>query len=86
MPGAWTTLRHAHGGEPQVVKVYHTTKVLGTQPQEAPGSLWVEKNTLCVATGQGVLSIDVLQVAGKKRMLARDFINGYKNIDGAMFE
>ena len=86
VPGAWTTLRHAHGGEPQVVKVYHTTKVLGTQPQEAPGSLWVEKNTLCVATGQGVLSIDVLQVAGKKRMQARDFINGYKNIDGAMLE
>ena len=86
VPGAWTTLRHAHGGEPQVVKVYHTTKVIGAQPQEAPGSLWVEKNTLCVATGQGVLSIDILQVAGKKRMQARDFINGYKNIDGAMLE
>ena len=68
VPGAWTTLRHMDGSEPQVVKIYHTTKVNDVADGECPGRLWVEKNKLYVATGEGVLSIDELQLAGKKRM------------------
>ena len=35
---------------------------------------------LLVATGDGMLRVDVLQMAGKKRMEARDFLNGFKNV------
>ncbi|MBO4658875.1 MAG: methionyl-tRNA formyltransferase [Prevotella sp.] len=84
VPGAWTTLRHMDGSEEQVMKVYHTTKADGVTVQGGPGTLWVEKNKLYVTTGEGVLTIDVLQLAGKKRMQARDFINGFKNIGDTM--
>ena len=86
VPGAWTTLKHMDGSEPQVVKIYHTTKVNDAADGESPGRLWVEKNKLYVATGEGVLSIDELQLAGKKRMLARDFINGFKNSGNTVLE
>ena len=86
VPGAWTTLRHMDGSEPQVVKIYHTTKVNDVADGECPGRLWVEKNKLYVATGEGVLSIDELQLAGKKRMQARDFINGFKNSGNTVLE
>ena len=72
--------------EPQVVKIYHTTKVNDAADGESPGRLWVEKNKLYVATGEGVLSIDELQLAGKKRMQARDFINGFKNSGNTVLE
>jgi methionyl-tRNA formyltransferase len=32
-------------------------------------------------TGDTLLQIDELQMAGKKRMTARDFLNGNKNIE-----
>ena len=86
VPGAWTTLRHMDGSEPQVVKIYHTTKVNDAADGESPGRLWVEKNKLYVATGEGVLSIEELQLAGKKRMQARDFINGFKNSGNTVLE
>ncbi len=79
VPGAWTTMRPVEGGEAKVVKVYHTTKMHDVSVQLSPGAMWAEKNKLLVGTGEGVLSLDVLQMAGKKRMTARDFLNGFKN-------
>ena len=48
--------------------------------EEAPGHIVVEKNTLLIAAGDAYLQIDELQMAGKKRMSARDFLNGSKNL------
>ncbi len=80
VPGAWTTMRPVEGGEEKVVKIYHATKMEGMTPKGAPGSILTEKNMLLVATGDGMLRVDVLQMAGKKRMEARDFLNGFKNV------
>ena len=45
---------------------------------EAPGTFMADKKRLFVATADEWLEILDLQLAGKKRMLARDFLNGFK--------
>lgn len=45
---------------------------------ETPGTFMAEKKRLFVATADEWLEILDLQLAGKKRMLARDFLNGFK--------
>lgn len=72
-------MRPVEGGEEKVVKIYRTTKMDGMTTTGEPGTILTEKNMLLVATGDGMLRVDVLQMAGKKRMEARDFLNGFKN-------
>ena len=48
--------------------------------QGEPGTLVVEGKTLCVSAADGLLEVVELQLAGKKRMAARDFLNGMKDI------
>ena len=45
---------------------------------ETPGTFMTEKKRLFVATADEWLEILDLQLAGKKRMLAQDFLNGFK--------
>ncbi len=53
------------------------TKVADFAEQGEPGEvLRADKNGLFVATGSGVLEIVKLQAAGRKKMTAKDFING----------
>ena len=49
-----------------------------TPCQETPGTFMADKKRLFVATADEWLEILDLQLAGKKRMLARDFLNGFK--------
>ena len=79
-PGAWTTLLSPDGKE-TILKVFKTTKVAHQSPSDGNvGTIVIDKKTLCVMTGNGLLQIDELQPAGKKRMAAKDFLNGNKNI------
>ena len=77
-PGAWTTLVSPDGKE-SVLKVFKT-KRLETMGGE-PGSLSVVDRRPCVSTAEGLLEIEELQMAGKKRMSGRDFLNGNKNFE-----
>ena len=45
--------------------------------------IWEAKNAveLCVSAQDELLEIVELQLAGKKRMAARDFLNGMKHIE-----
>jgi methionyl-tRNA formyltransferase len=47
--------------------------------QNSPGTLFLEENTLKIATKQGNIIPQLLKPEGKKEMNAKDFINGYKN-------
>jgi methionyl-tRNA formyltransferase len=52
----------------------------------AAGSVvFVSKNTLHLATGDGALAIEQLQPAGKKPMPVADFLNGQKLTSGQLF-
>lgn len=87
IPTAWTTLVPSFSPDlsekekntaPIDLKIYKTQKT--NRPCTASaGTLSVEKSQLFVATADEWLEILELQLAGKKRMLARDFLNGFKN-------
>ena len=79
-PGAWTTLVSPEGKE-TVLKVYASSKAIGTTEEQA-GQLLREKNRLMVATGNGLLNLEEVQLAGKKRMKATDFLNGFRDLTG----
>ena len=53
----------------------------GTTEEQA-GQLLTEKNRLMVATGNGLLNLEEVQLAGKKRMKAIDFLNGFRDLTG----
>lgn len=74
-PAAWTELHHAKGVT--VIKIYDTHKDFCT-PTEPIGSLVTEgRKVIKVALKDGYLHLDSLQIAGKKRMTAADFLCGF---------
>jgi methionyl-tRNA formyltransferase len=77
-PGAWTTLVDVDGKE-TVLKVYKTRKT--GLPGMGSGVVSVMDRTLCISASDELLEIVELQLAGKKRMAARDFLNGMKNLE-----
>lgn len=83
VPTAWTTLVPnadvTVSATPVDVKIFKTQKT-SRLCNEAPGTLQIEKSRLYVATTDEWLEILDLQLAGKKRMPARDFLNGFKSI------
>ena len=81
-PGTWTTLTSKNDGgiAPSVLKVFKTAKT-GNACDKTVGTLKAEHGHLFVATADEWLEIVELQAAGKKRMAARDFLNGFKNAD-----
>ena len=74
-PGAWTML--IGGDKETVLKIFKTRKTHVATNQN-PGTIRVEQKALQVAAGDEWLEITELQIAGKKRMTARDFLNGIK--------
>ena len=48
-----------------------------------PGSVMADKDNIYVGTGEGTLKIEELQLEGKKRMGAVDFLKG-KQVDGSV--
>ena len=78
-PGAWTTLVTPDDKE-TVLKIFKTRKT-GMECQAETGSLRIEGKQLQVAAADQWLQLEELQLAGKKRMAVRDFLNGMKDID-----
>ena len=72
-PGAWTTLM-SPDGKSTVLKIFKTAKVDAAQ---TGSTIRVEGKKLMV----GGLELVELQLTGKKRMLARDFLNGFREIE-----
>ena len=78
VPGAWTTLV-APDDKETVLKIYKSRKT-GRKGQGS-GALSVEGKALCISASDELLEIVELQMAGKKRMAARDFLNGMKQLE-----
>ena len=78
-PGAWTTLM-GPDGKTVDLKIFKTTKTQKNVGMR-PGMIVVYKGLLYITTGDFLLQIDELQLAGKKRMSARDFLNGNINFE-----
>ena len=77
-PGAWTTLV-APDGKETVLKIFKTRKT-GRAAGQVCGTLAVDGKSLLVACADEWLELVELQLAGKKRMQATDFLNGMKQV------
>ena len=77
-PGAWTTLVTPDAKE-TVLKIFKTRKT-GRAAGQGSGTLQVDGKSLLVACADEWLELVELQLAGKKRMLATDFLNGMKQV------
>ena len=78
-PGAWTSLLGPNGKTVDL-KIFKTTKTEKNVGMR-PGTIVVYHGMLYITTGDYMLQIDELQMAGRERMRARDFLNGNKNIE-----
>lgn len=74
-PGTWTHLEE--NGRQSVLKIFKTAKTSAIGSGET-GSIKIEKGHLYVMCGDAWLEVLELQMAGKKRMNARDFLNGMR--------
>ena len=81
-PGAWTRIDLTEGATAKselTLKVFRTTKThLATT--EAPGTMMIKGRQLYIACVDEWLSIEELQISGKKRMAVADFLNGMRAI------
>ena len=79
IPGAWTLMAKT-SEKPLTLKIYKASKT-GSPAQEEPGTLMADGKRLLVACADEWLQIDTLQLSGKKKMDARDFLNGMRDIN-----
>lgn len=77
-PGAWTTLVSPDGKE-TVLKIFKTR--MTDDHDDTARQTAILDHKPCIWTADGLLMIEELQLAGKKRMSGRDFLNGIKNFD-----
>ena len=78
VPGAWTMLV-APDGKETVMKIYKSRKT--GQKGQGSGQVSIVGKTLCVSAADELLELVEVQLAGKKRMAARDFLNGMKDLE-----
>ena len=79
-PAAWTAM-YLDGEEKGSAKIFHVT-FTPKEHNEPTGTIRTDaKGTLEVACADGWILIHELQVAGKRRMAARDLLLGFRNIE-----
>lgn len=79
-PAAWTTWNVSKDdptSKQVMIKIYKT-RLTGEATTEKPGSINTDQRKIYVATTTEWLEITELQMAGKKRMNAKDFLNGWR--------
>lgn len=85
-PSAWANLVHKETGRTIPCKVFFAQPVISAETA-APGTIDSDDESfLNVACGNGWLEITDLQLSGKKRMNAADFLRGFRNIMDYRFE
>jgi methionyl-tRNA formyltransferase len=77
-PGAWTTLV-APDGKETVLKIYKSRKT--GQKGLGSGVLSIAGKSFYISAADELLELVEVQLAGKKRMSARDFLNGMKELE-----
>lgn len=79
-PAAWTAM-YLDGEEKGSAKIFHAT-FTPKEHNEPTGTIRTDaKGSLEVACADGWIMIHELQVAGKRRMAARDLLLGFRNIE-----
>ena len=79
-PGAWTNMT-GQDGKTTVLKVFKTTLTSIPCNGRDAGTIMVFNGKLLVATANCWLLLDEIQLSGKKRMDAKAFLNGVRDIE-----
>lgn len=79
-PGAWTNMIDSNGGS-TVLKIFKSTKTMIPCNGKKEGTIMIFNGKLLVATKNAWLQLDEIQLSGKKRMDAKVFLNGFRNIE-----
>lgn len=82
-PGAWCEL--VNGEKREIVKIYKTDFITESHVHTY-GSIFSNKKEIKVAVKEGWIHILEIQLAGKRKMEARELLNGYQFADGSTFE
>lgn len=72
VPGAFTTFAGRQ------LKIYRSRPVTGPMVALAPGTIMSTEPELVVATGNGALCLLEVQMEGRQRVSAADFVNGHR--------
>jgi methionyl-tRNA formyltransferase len=84
-PGAHCTIRF--GNDSSGMKLFRTELPHLDRPLAQPGSLFIsDDGHIYVCCSDNWLEILELQQAGKKRMPAKEFLKGFRNIENAHLE
>ncbi len=76
-PAAWTEL--VKDGSPSQLRIFRAS-ALENAPKAAPGTVLSDgKSYLAIATADGAVSLEDVQLSGKKRMDARAFLAGFRD-------
>jgi methionyl-tRNA formyltransferase len=73
-PGAFTYLS-TKSGAPRKLKIFNATVV--NEKRRAPGDILPGEKALVIATGERALSLGEVQLEGKRRMSAAEFLRGF---------
>ena len=57
---------------------------INDEVKDEPGTVHILSDVITVSTGSGEISINELQLEGKRRMNSRDFLNGHQIEDGTI--
>ena len=79
IPGAWAPLILPDGKD-ATIKIYRA-RVMEEDLGAEMGTLSVESGRLFAACGEGTIEILELQLSGKRRMTAKDFLNGTRGVE-----
>ena len=77
-PAAWTELRHRESGKVVSMKVFAVEKLPGGGDGDVPALRTDGKKCFDVRVSGGVIRVRELQLAGKKRMTAEEFLRGFR--------
>ncbi|MFQ6611007.1 MAG: methionyl-tRNA formyltransferase, partial [Fidelibacterota bacterium] len=79
-PGAYTMLNN------QRVKLFESEIIISPRFNLLPGEINIVDSKLVIGTSKGAISINSLQISGKKVMPVNQFINGYNIKNGQFFK
>ena len=77
-PSAWTSITE----NKKILKIYKSRRYSSIiNEKQKPGTIIMNKNTLLISTGSGLIEILELKMEGKKMMNNIEFNNGFKSLN-----
>jgi len=77
-PSAWTSINE----NKKILKIYKSRKYSSSlKAKHKPGTIIMNKNTLLISTGSGLIEVLELKMEGKKMMNNIEFNNGFKSLN-----